>query len=281
MREIEAEQITETVSRLCQEANYYLGEDVLKALRRALDTEKAPLGRRAIQRILENAERASQEKMPLCQDTGITVVYLDLGQDVHVVGGDLNEAVNEGVRRGYREGYLRKSIVDRPFSARTNTSDNTPAIIHTEVVPGENLRIQVMPKGGGSENTSRLTVLHPEEGREGIINLVVGIVDELGTNPCPPLIVGVGIGGTPGRTMILAKKALRRKVCEPHPDPEVAQLERDILERVNRLGIGPCGFGGTTTALAVHAEVNPCHITALPVAVNLQCHCARLKEDTL
>lgn len=281
MREIEAKRITETVARLCQEANYYLGEDVLDALKQAMDREKSPLGRRAITRIIENAKIAARDEIPLCQDTGIVVVYLDIGQDVHIIGGDVNEAVHEGVRQGYQQGYLRKSMVTRPFSARLNTNDNTPAMVHTEIVSGDNLRIMVLPKGGGSENTSRLTVLKPEEGQQGIIDFVVKAVDEAGSNPCPPVIVGLGIGGTAGRTMILAKKALLRKVGKPNPDPEVAALERAILERVNRLGIGPVGFGGTVTALAVHAEVIPCHISALPVAVNLQCHCARVKEEVL
>jgi fumarate hydratase subunit alpha len=281
VREIEAKRITETVARLCQEANYYLGEDVLDALKQAMDREKSPLGRRAITRIIENAKIAARDEIPLCQDTGIVVVYLDIGQDVHIIGGDVNEAVHEGVRQGYQQGYLRKSMVTRPFSARVNTNDNTPAMVHTEIVSGDNLRIMVLPKGGGSENTSRLTVLKPEEGQQGIIDFVVKAVDEAGSNPCPPVIVGLGIGGTAGRTMILAKKALLRKVGKPNPDPEVAALERAILERVNRLGIGPVGFGGTVTALAVHAEVIPCHISALPVAVNLQCHCARVKEEVL
>jgi fumarate hydratase subunit alpha len=281
VREIEAKRITETVARLCQEANYYLGEDVLDALKQAMDREKSPLGRRAITRIIENAKIAARDEIPLCQDTGIVVVYLDIGQDVHIIGGDVNEAVHEGVRQGYQQGYLRKSMVTRPFSARLNTNDNTPAMVHTEIVSGDNLRIMVLPKGGGSENTSRLTVLKPEEGQQGIIDFVVKAVDEAGSNPCPPVIVGLGIGGTAGRTMILAKKALLRKVGKPNPDPEVAALERAILERVNRLGIGPVGFGGTVTALAVHAEVIPCHISALPVAVNLQCHCARVKEEVL
>jgi fumarate hydratase subunit alpha len=281
MREIAAQTITETVARLCQEANCHLGEDVLKALRKARDNEKSPLGRRALQRILQNAAIATQDEVPLCQDTGIVIVYLDVGQDAHVSGGDINEAVQEGVRRGYRNGYLRKSIVARPFTARLNTDDNTPAVVHIEIVPGENVRIRVMPKGGGSENTSRLTVLHPDDGPQGIIDFVAGVVSEVGVNSCPPLIVGVGIGGTAGRTMVLAKKALLRKVCEPNPDPEVAQLEKDILDRVNELGLGPVGFGGSNTALSVHAEVYPCHISALPVAVNLQCHCARVKEEVV
>lgn len=281
MREIDSKKITETVANLCQEANYCLGEDILAALKRAVDKEKSPLGRRVLARILDNANIAAQDRIPLCQDTGIAVVYLEIGQDVHISGDDIYEAVEDGVRLGYSQGYLRKSIVAKPFSDRINTNDNTPAVIHTELVKGDNLHIMVMPKGGGSENTSRLTVLHPDEGRQGVTDFVVRVVKEVGSNPCPPVIVGVGIGGTPGRTMILAKKALLRKVGEPNPDPEVAELEGEILERVNRLGIGPAGFGGSTTALAVHVEVFPCHISALPVAVNLQCHSARVKEEVL
>ncbi len=281
MREIDSKKITETVANLCQEANYYLGEDVLAALKRAIDKEKSPRGRRVLAQILDNASIAAQDKIPLCQDTGIAVVYLEIGQDVHISGGDIYKAVEDGVRQGYSQGYLRNSIVTKPFSDRINTNDNTPAIIHTEMVSGDNLHIIVMPKGGGSENTSRLTVLHPNEGRQGVIDFVVRTVKDVGSNPCPPVIVGVGIGGTPGRTMIMAKKALLRKVGEPSPDPEVAELEREILERVNSLGIGPAGFGGSTTALAVHVEVFPCHISALPVAVNLQCHSARFKEEVL
>ncbi|MBE0415028.1 MAG: fumarate hydratase [Dehalococcoidia bacterium] len=281
MRDIDSKKITETVARLCQEANFYLGEDVLDSLKQVMDKEEAPLGRQVLEQILENASIAAKEKIPLCQDTGITVVYLWLGQDAHIVGGDLYDAVQEGVRQGYRQGYLRNSIVTRPFSARVNTNDNTPAMIHAEIVSGDNLRIVVMPKGEGSENTSRLTMLNPADGRQGVIDFVVRTVEEAGSDPCPPVIVGLGIGGTTGRVMILAKMALLRKVGEPNPDPEVAELEREILERVNRLGIGPQGFGGSTTALAVHAAVIPCHMSALPVAVNMQCHAARYKEAVL
>jgi fumarate hydratase subunit alpha len=281
MREISARKITETVARLCQEANFYLGEDVLEALRKAWEEEVSPIGREVLDQILRNAEIAAEERMPLCQDCGVTVVFLELGQDVHITGGDLYEAINEGVRRGYREGYLRKSVVERPFSARVNTKDNTPAVIHTEVVPGEGLKITVCPKGGGSENMSYLSMLPPAAGRQGVIDFVVDCVDKSGANPCPPIIVGVGIGGTLEKTALIAKKALLREVGKPHPDPEVAELEREILERVNNLGIGPQGFGGRITALSVHVETFPCHIASLPVAVNIQCHSARHKEAVL
>lgn len=281
MREIGYQETVETVACLSIEANYYLGEDILAALHRAKEEEESPLGREVLDQILENAQVAAEEQMPLCQDTGMMVVYLELGQEVHLVGGDLIEAVNEGVRRGYEEGYLRKSVVERPFSARINTKDNTPAVIHMEIVPGDRLKITVLPKGGGSENMSYLKMLSPAAGRQGVIDFVVESVDKSGANPCPPTIVGVGIGGTADKAMDLAKRSLLREVGAPHPDPEVAELERDILEAVNRLGIGPMGFGGRVTALAVHIEIFPCHIASLPVAINLQCHSARHKSALL
>ncbi len=278
MREIAADAVTETVARLCMEANYDLGEDVVRALEAALEREESEVGRGILRQILENAAIAREEKIPICQDCGLAIVFLELGQEVHIVGGDLYEAVNEGVRRGYREGYLRKSVVSEPFSARRNTGDNTPAIIHTRIVPGEHLRITVAPKGGGSENMSRLAMLTPAAGRQGIINFVLKTVDEAGANPCPPIIVGVGIGGSFERVAYLAKYALLRPLGTPNPDPELAELEQELLERVNRLGIGPQGFGGRMTALAVHVEAEPCHIASLPAAVNIQCHAARHKE---
>ena len=281
MREISSKKVTETVARLFQEANFDLGEDVLNSLKRAKDKEESPLGRQVLEQILENAGIAKGERIPLCQDCGTAVVFLELGQDAHIAGDDLYAAVDEGVRQAYGQGYLRKSMVSQPFSARVNTKDNTPPVIHAEIVGGDNLRITVMPKGGGSENMSRLTMLKPAEGRQAVIDFVVRAVEESGGNPCPPVIVGVGIGGTADKTVTLAKKALLRPVGEPNPDPEVAELERDILERVNSSGIGPQGLGGSTTALAVHAEVFPAHIASLPAAVNLQCHSARHKEAVL
>lgn len=281
MREIGYQEMVDTVARLSREANYYLGEDLLSALRRAKEEEESPLGREVLDQILENSQVAAEEQMPLCQDTGMTVVYLELGQEVHLAGGDLAEAINEGVRRGYEEGYLRKSVVERPFSARANTRDNTPAVIHTEIVPLDRLKITVLPKGGGSENMSYLKMLSPAAGRQGVIDFVVESVDKSGANPCPPTIVGVGIGGTADKAMDLAKRSLLREVGAPSPDPEVAELERDILEAVNRLGIGPMGFGGRVTALAVHVETFPAHIASLPVAVNLQCHSARHMSTVL
>ena len=280
MREIKASAITQAVAQLCQETNFALGEDVLAALKQAQQTEESPLGREVLSQLIENARIAKKEQMPLCQDCGVAVVFLEIGQDVHITG-DLYAAIEEGVRRGYSEGYLRKSMVNKPFSARINTKDNTPPVIHTEIVPGNQLKITVMPKGAGAENMSRLAMLKPNDGKQGIIDLVVRTVDEAGGNACPPLIIGLGIGGTSEKAMLLAKKALLRKVGEPNPDPEIAELEREILGKVNDLGIGPLGFGGRTTALAVHAEVVPAHIGGLPVGVNLQCHSARHKEAIL
>ena len=281
MREIDCQQITETVSKLFQEACVYLPEDVLAAIKRARESEESPVAQDVLDRILENTKIAFEEKIPLCQDTGTAVVILELCQEVHITGGDLYSAINEGVRQGYDKGYLRKSMVLQPYSARVNTRDNTPAVIYTDIVPGDKLRIVAMPKGGGAENMSRLAMLSPAQGRQGIIDFVVKAVDEAGGNPCPPVIVGVGIGGTAEQTLILAKRALLRKIGEPNPDAEFVELEKEILQRINNLGIGAMGYGGRWTALAVHVEVFPAHIASLPVAVNLQCHSARHKEATL
>ncbi|HUT67244.1 MAG TPA: fumarate hydratase [Dehalococcoidales bacterium] len=281
MREIKAAAVTEAISNLFKQANYEPGEDVLAALRKARLEEESPAGREVIDTILKNADIASSERIPLCQDCGVAVVFLELGQDVHITGGDLYAAVNEGVRLAYNEGYLRKSMVARPFSDRTNTGDNTPAVIHTDIVPGDKLKITVLPKGGGAENMARLGMLLPSVGRRGVVEFVVNAVDEAWSKPCPPLIIGVGIGGTAEKAVSLAKHALLRKVGEPSPDAEVADLEKEILQKVNNLGIGPMGYGGRVTALAVHAESFPAHITSLPVAVNLQCHSARHREIVL
>ena len=281
MREIDAKEITRTVSRLFQEACHYLPEDVLNALKQARQAEESPIGREVLDSILKNADISAKGQIPLCQDTGDAVVFLELGQDVHIVGGDLYSAINEGVRHGYTRGYLRKSMVSRPFSARVNTKDNTPAIIYTDIVSGDSLRIVAKPKGGGAENVFRQTMLSPAQGRQGVLDFVVNAVDEAGSNACPPVIVGVGIGGTVEKTIMLGKRALLRKVGEPSPDTETAELEREILERVNKLGIGPMGYGGRITALAVHIEVFPAHIASLPVAVNLECHSCRHKEAIL
>ncbi|MDD5083220.1 MAG: fumarate hydratase [Dehalococcoidales bacterium] len=281
MREIKASVIAETITRLSQETNFDLGEDVLAALKRAVETEESPLGKEILSQLLENARIAREEHIPLCQDCGTAVVFLEIGQEAHVTGGDLSTAVSEGVSRGYTRGYLRKSMVRQPFSARMNTRDNTPPIIHTEIVPGDHIRITVMPKGGGAENMSRLAMLKPAEGRQGVIDFMVKAVNEAGGRACPPLIVGVGIGGTSDTVMLLAKKSLLRPLGQPNPDPETAELEQTILRKINNLGIGPLGLGGRTTALAVHIQTMPAHIASLPVAVNLQCHSARHKEAVL
>ncbi len=281
MREIHTDRITETVRKLCIDSNYYLGDDVLQSLRTYREAEISPVGREVLDQILENAEIAQNQDMPLCQDTGVAVVFLELGQEVHIVGGDLMEAIDEGVRQGYIDGYLRKSMVTPPYTGRFNTKDNTPSVVHTTIVPGDQLKITVAPKGGGSENMSQLAMLKPADGRDGVIRFVVESVRRAGANPCPPIVVGVGIGGTAEKTMLLAKQAILREVGQPSPDPDVAQMEAEILERVNRIGIGPQGYGGLTTALAVHIETFPCHIASLPVAVNIQCHSARHKEAVL
>lgn len=281
MREITAGQISDKVAELFIEATHRLPADVVAALRRARETEESPLGRRILDDILKNARIAAEEMIPLCQDTGTSVVFVELGQDVHVVGVSLEQAINLGVAKAYTEGFLRKSIVERPFSARKNTGDNTPAVVHVDLVAGDRLKIKVMPKGGGCENMSRMTVLLPGQGREGVVNFVLRAVEEAAGNPCPPLIVGVGIGGTSEHCMLLAKKALARTVGALNSDAETAELERELLTKVNALGLGPQAVGGTNTALAVHVETFPTHITALPVAVNMQCHSARLKEAEL
>ncbi len=280
MREIDASDITAAVRSLCQEANFDLPDDVLDALRKAAEREESPTGREILRQCLRNARIAREERVPLCQDTGFAVVFLDLGQEVRIVGGDLTEAVNAGVREGYAEGYLRKSIVADPLR-RKNTSDNTPAMIHVAIVPGDRLKITVAPKGGGSENMSAVRMLAPADGEEGIKNFVVEWVKQAGANPCPPVVVGVGIGGTFEGVALLAKKALLRPLGSAHPDPFYARLERELGERINALGVGPQGLGGRVTALGVQIEVFPCHIASLPVAVNLNCHATRHQSVTL
>jgi len=281
LREIKASDITEAVAQLCQRANSELNADVLDSLKRAMRTETSPLGREVLAQIIENARIAGQKDLPLCQDCGTAIIFLEIGQETRVVDGDLYTAVNEGVREGYTQGYLRKSMVAQPFSARTNTRDNTPPVIHSEIVPGDHIKITCLCKGAGSENMSKLVMLNPGDGREGIIDLVVKTVDEAGANPCPPVIVGLGIGATAEGALLLSKKALLRELGKPNPDPDVAELEKELLSRVNDLGIGPMGLGGSTTALAVHAEVRPTHIASLPVAISFQCHSARHKEARL
>ena len=281
MREVHVDRVRETVKQLCQEATCLLPEDVVGALQTARTREESPLAVKVLDQILLNAELAGKEMLPLCQDTGTTVIFLEIGQDVHIAGGNLKEALAEGVGQGYDEGFLRASIVDKPFSARTNTRNNTPPVVHTEIVPGDGLRIQVMPKGGGCENMSRFTIMLPSAGKKGIEEFVLQTVEESGGNPCPPIIVGLGVGGSAEYAMYLAKKALTRKVGEPNPDAEEAEFEADLLEKVNALGLGPQAVGGRATGLAVHMMTYPTHIASLPVAVNLQCHSARLKEAVL
>ena len=279
MREINVNLITEKVRELCIEANTDLGEDVLQTFDRAMEREESPLGVEILKELKENARIAKEEKVAICQDTGFAVIFLELGQEVHLSGGDLKEAIYEGVRQGYRDGYLRKSIC-HPFS-RANTGDNTPAIIHTEIVPGDKVKITVAPKGGGSENMSRVVMLTPSDGIEGIKRYVVQRVKESGSNPCPPTIVGVGIGGTFEQAALLAKKSLLRPLGSRNQDPELDRLESTILAEINKLGIGPQGLGGRTTSLAVHILMMPCHIASLPLAVNIQCHAQRHKEAVI
>lgn len=281
MREIHVDEIRETVKRLCIEATCLLPEDVTDAIQTARSTESSPDAVRVLDRILVNADTARQEMLPLCQDTGTTVIFLDIGQDVHITGGDLKRALQEGVGAGYGEGYLRSSIVDKPFSSRTNTGNNTPAVVHTEIVPGDTLRIHVMPKGGGCDNMSRLAMMPPAAGKAGITEFILRTVEESGGNPCPPIIVGIGLGGSAEYAMYLAKRAMTRKIGQPNPDAEEAQFEAELLDKVNGLGLGPLAVGGTSTALAVHIMSYPTHVASLPVAVNLQCHSARLKEAVI
>jgi len=279
MREINVKVITEKVRVLCMEANTDLGEDVLQAFDRAIEKEESPLGIEILKELKENARIAKEERVAMCQDTGFAVIFLELGQEVHLVGGGLREAIYEGVRQGYRDGFLRKSIC-HPFT-RANTGDNTPAIIHTEIVPGEKVKITVAPKGGGSENMSRVVMLTPSDGVEGIKRFVVQRVKESGSNPCPPTIVGVGIGGTFEQAALLGKKSLLRLLGSKNPDPELDKLESEILNEINQLGIGPQGLGGRTTSLAVHILMMPCHIASFPLAVNIQCHAQRHKEAVI
>lgn len=280
MRTIHAQKITDAVQKLCRDAAFYLPEDAWKALEKAYKEETSSMGRDIIQQIIDNDRIAAKETIPLCQDTGLVVVFMEIGQDVHIDGGDMSSAVHEGVRRAYQENFLRKSIVRDPLD-RVNTGDNTPAMIHCEIIPGDKIHITVAPKGGGSENMSNLKMLPPSAGREGVIGFVVRTVKEAHANPCPPIIVGVGIGANFEGCALLAKKALVRTVGSSNPDPDYARLEIELLRKINELNIGPQGFGGKITALAVHIEKAPCHITGIPVAVNIQCHAARHAEVTV
>ena len=280
MREIEAAKITDTVKRLCIQANVILPEDVKNCIIKRKSEENWAPAREILDRIEENFELAAAENVPICQDTGVACVFLEIGQEVHIAGGDINQAVNEGVRQGYAEGYLRKSVVCDPLD-RVNTGDNTPAMIYYDIVPGDKIKITVAPKGFGSENMSQIKMLRPSDGIEGVKAFVLKAVEEAGPNPCPPIIVGVGIGGTFDKAALLAKKALLRETGTPSADPLYAKLEEELLEKINALGIGPQGFGGKTTALAVAVEHYPTHIAGLPVAVNINCHVARHKTEVI
>jgi len=280
VREVNVSSVTDAVDRLCRSANEVLGEDVLAALRAAREREESPAGREVIEQLLENARIARAEGEPMCQDTGLAVVFLEVGQDVHFAGGDIEAAVDEGVRRGYVGGFLRKSAVRNPIDRR-NTGDNTPAIIHTRIVAGDRVRVVVAPKGGGAENMSALRMLTPADGRAGVKAFIVDTVRRAGPNPCPPIIVGVGLGGTFEKAALLAKEALLRPIGQYSPDPATADLERELLTEINRLGIGPQGFGGRVTALWVSVLTYACHIASLPVAVNINCHAHRHVEAVL
>jgi fumarate hydratase subunit alpha len=279
MREIHVDEIRDNVAQICLDAAYNLSEDVIAAFDRAIETETAPGAKEIIELLKENARIAKEEHIPICQDTGIAVFFVEIGQDLRIKNGFIVDAVNEGVRKGYKEGYLRKSVVD-PLT-RKNTGDNTPAIVYTELVPGDKLKISFMPKGAGSENMSAIRMLRPTEGVEGIRNFVLECVQKAGANPCPPVVIGVGIGGSFEKAALLAKKSLLRSVGSPNPKLELASLEETLLKAVNKTGIGPEGFGGKVTAMAVHIESFPCHIASLPVAVNINCHAARHKTIIL
>ena len=274
MRTIHTDEIIKNIKEMCIEANLSLTEDMKCRFKNATESEKSPLGKQILNQLQENMEIAAADQIPICQDTGMAIVFLNIGQDVHIEGMDLHDAVNEGVRQGYTEGYLRKSVVKDPL-IRENTKDNTPAIVHIDIVPGENLEILVAPKGFGSENMSRVFMLKPADGIEGVKNVILTAVKDAGPNACPPMVVGVGIGGTFEKCAILAKKALTRPVGEHSAIPYVKELEEEMLEKINRLGIGPGGFGGTTTALAVNVNTYATHIAGLPVAVNICCHVNR------
>ncbi len=281
MREIHVDTIRDRLADLCIEAAHVLPEDVREGLRNAERTERAPLAKQILVELIDNFDIAQREMIPLCQDTGTTVVFVELGQDAHIVGGSLEEAIHAGVGQGYTAGFMRASIVAHPLTSRQNTGNNTPAVIHYEVVPGDHVRFKVMPKGGGCENMSRYANFLPRAGKDAVIEFMLRTVEESGGNPCPPLIIGVGIGGTSEYAMTLAKKAVTRGVGSKSEDPEVAALEAEMLEKVNALGVGPQAVGGLNTALAVNVLTYPTHITALPVGINIQCHSARLKELVL
>lgn len=281
MRTVEYQAIVDHVADLCQRANYDLGEDVMSSFRESLKTERSANGQLVLEQLIENATLAAENRIPMCQDTGVAVFIVELGQDCRIVGGSLNDAINQGVAKGYSEGYLRSSIITHPITRQKTDSYNSPAVIHIEIQPGDHLNLHMTAKGGGAENMSRLSMLKPSDGLEGVRQFVMDTVREAGPNACPPLVVGIGIGGNFERCAYLAKKSLFREVGERHPMPDIAQLELDFMEEINLLGIGPQGLGGSTTALDVKVEIEACHIAALPVAVNLNCHASRHKTVKL
>jgi len=280
MREININSIIDLTAKLCMDANYYLNKDIEEAFQRCLIKEESPVGKNVLETIIENACIAREEQVPICQDTGMAVVFIELGMDLHITGGDIEDAINQGVRRGYEEGFLRKSVVKDPID-RKNTGDNTPAVIHYSIVRGDKIKITVAPKGFGSENMSALIMLTPAEGIEGVKKFVIDTVSAAGGNPCPPIIAGVGVGGTMEKCALLSKKALLRPVGSANPDPFWRDIEKELLEKINTLGIGPAGFGGRITALGVNIETFPTHIAGLPVAVNIGCHVTRHAEGII
>ena len=280
MRNVHVSEITRNIKEMCIEANHFLSEDMSAAMKNAVQTEESPLGKQILNQLQENIQIAGEDMIPICQDTGMAVVFLEIGQDVHLTGGDLTEAVNEGVRRGYDKGYLRKSVVKDPVR-RGNTGDNTPAMLYTEIVPGEQVKITVGPKGFGSENMSQIRMFKPSAGLQGIKDFILEVVETAGPNPCPPMVIGVGIGGTFDKAALLAKKALMRPVDSKNSDPYYADLEEEMLEKVNELGIGPQGFGGRTTAIGLNIETLPTHIAGMPCAVNINCHVTRHKTEVI
>ncbi len=281
MRKVKTSQIKDKVKELFLKANFYINSDLMQQLEKALKEENSPLGKHVLQMIIENNKIASREEVPICQDTGLAVVFVEVGQEVHLVDGDFAEAINQGVKEAYKEGYLRKSVVDDPVFERKNTKTNTPAIIYTNIVPGDKIKLLAMPKGFGGENMSTIAMLKPTDGKKGIIDFVVETVKKAGPNPCPPTIIGVGVGGTADKAMVIAKKAIIRKIGQSNKNSKYAALEKEILTKINNLGIGPAGLGGNISSLAVHIDYLPTHIAGIPVAVNVCCHAARHAEGLL
>ena len=281
MNKVKSIQIKDKVKELFLKANYHIKQDLMKLLQQAQRKENSPIGKYVLQMIIENNKIASKEEVPICQDTGLAVVFVEVGQEIHLIDGDFIEAINQGVKEAYKEGYLRKSVVDDPVFERKNTKNNTPAIIYTDIVPGDKIKLLVMPKGFGSENMSAIAMLKPADGEKGIVDFVVETVKKAGPNPCPPTIIGVGIGGTIDKAMVIAKKAIVRKINQPNKNPKYVALEKEILTKINNLGIGPAGLGGNITSLAVHIDYLPTHIAGMPVAVNVCCHAARHAEGII